>query len=436
MIYKSYESYKDSGVEWIGEIPEHWELRKLKYLVNERLMYGANESAELDDPSLPRYIRITDFGEDGKLRDDTFKSLHHDVAQKYLLDEGDILFARSGATVGKTFQFKDYMNDACFAGYLIKASPNNRYIFSDYLYYYTKSSAYDQWKNSIFIQATIQNIGADKYQQLPITLPHNTEQRSIAIFLDRETSRIDSLIEKKERLIGLLREKRQALITSAVTKGLPSTGSGQANNKVKMKDSGVEWIGEIPEHWEVKKIKNTAFLKSGSSITSESINEYDDYPVYGGNGLRGYTSSFNYDGSYVLIGRQGALCGNINYANGKFWASEHAVVVNPLTEIDTYWFGETLYAMNLNKYSISAAQPGLSVDQIKNLKIPFPPISDKKRISKFLKQNSKRTDNLITKIFSQISKLRELRQTLISNAVTGKIDVRDSTGSAIEEAKA
>ncbi len=208
---------RDSGIDWLGDVPEHWELKKLKYLVKEKLKYGANESAELDDPLLPRYIRITDFGDDGKLRDDTFKSLPQDKAKEYLLGEGDILFARSGATVGKTFQFKSYDGIACFAGYLIKASPDKDKILSDFAYYYTKSNAYDNWKNSIFIQATIQNIGADKYQTLLVTQPSLNEQTEITDYLNRETAKIDALMAKVTDAIEKLKEYRTALISVAVT---------------------------------------------------------------------------------------------------------------------------------------------------------------------------------------------------------------------------
>jgi len=127
------------------------------------------------------------------------------------------------------------------------------------------------------------------------------------------------------------------------------------------KASGVKWLGEVPGHWEVLKLKRICALRSGDGITSEDIAEEGDYPVYGGNGLRGYTSKFTHEGKYALIGRQGALCGNVNYANGKFWASEHAVVVSPIKMVVTTWLGELLRAMNLNQYSITAAQHGLAV---------------------------------------------------------------------------
>jgi restriction endonuclease S subunit len=208
---------RDSGVEWLGKIPKNWNIEKLKYLVKGKLEYGANESAELEDTNLPRYIRITDFGDDGELRDDTFKSLPFEIAKNYLLQERDILFARSGATVGKTFQFKNYQGLACFAGYLIKAPPDENKIMSDFLYLFTKSNTYENWKNSNFIQATIQNISADKYNLLQITVPPIKEQKSIVQFIESKLAKTDRTIAKIEKEIALLQEYRTALISEVVT---------------------------------------------------------------------------------------------------------------------------------------------------------------------------------------------------------------------------
>ena len=169
---------KDSGVEWIGKIPASWDVVHLKRILRERMQYGANEPAESDDTTYPRYIRITDITANGELRPETFKSLEPSKAKDYLLDKGDVLFARSGATVGKTFLFNADIK-ACYAGYLIKASCDKRRMLPEYLYYYTQSGAYECWKNSVFIQSTIQNIGADKYQMMYIPVPSKDEQKQI-----------------------------------------------------------------------------------------------------------------------------------------------------------------------------------------------------------------------------------------------------------------
>jgi len=189
---------KDSGTEWLGEIPEHWEVKKLKYVILDKLKYGANEPALESKHEHPRYIRITDFGKNGKLRGDTFKSLSPEKSKDFLLNDGDILFARSGATVGKTFQFKDYKGKSCFAGYLIKASPNRAMIESDFLFYFTQSGTYENWKNSVFIQATIQNIGADKYSLLELGVPPSIEeQKEIIEHINSESQKIDERITRK-----------------------------------------------------------------------------------------------------------------------------------------------------------------------------------------------------------------------------------------------
>ena len=207
---------KDSGVEWLGRVPKHWEVKRLKYLVQGKLEYGANEVGELDDIKMPRYIRITDFDDDGNLRRDTFKSLPESKAKEYLLQEGDVLFARSGAPVGKTFQFKNYKGRACFAGYLIRARPNQK-ILSDFLYYFTRSNAYENWKNSIFNQATIQNIGADKYSILTLPLPSAKEQKEIVNLIIAKCGSIDGIIFRAEQSVEFLKEYRTALISEAVT---------------------------------------------------------------------------------------------------------------------------------------------------------------------------------------------------------------------------
>ncbi len=168
----------------------------------------------------------------------------------------------------------------------------------------------------------------------------------------------------------------------------------------------------------MKKIRYLALLKSGENITSEEFEDDGEFPVFGGNGIRGYSSRFSHQGHYVLIGRQGALCGNINYAQGKFWASEHAIVVSPLIDVATVWFGELLRSMNLNQYSISAAQPGLSVEMINKLKIPVPPLPEQHAIADFLERETAKLDTLVAKKRELIEKLKEKRTALISRAVT------------------
>ena len=184
------------------------------------------------------------------------------------------------------------------------------------------------------------------------------------------------------------------------------------------KDSGVEWLGEVPNHWSVMPLKRLVSLRSGEMINSSMIDETGGYPVFGGNGIRGFTSGFTHSGDFALIGRQGALCGNVNYAQGQFWASEHAIVVSPLKPTPTRWIGELLHAMNLNQYSTSAAQPGLSVDVIANISIPVPSREEQQIIASFLHHETSKIDALIAEQKNLIALLKEKRQAVISHAVT------------------
>ena len=205
-----------SGIEWIGDVPEGWKVMPLKWILRNNLQYGANESGILYDESLPRYVRITDI-HNNNLREDLQKqSLTEEQAQGYILENNDILFARSGGTVGKAFIFKSEYGRCAFAGYLIRAQIDEQ-CDAMFVYYYTQSSSYDEWKKQIFIQATIQNIGADRYALLDIPVPPLLEQHSIASYLDAKCSEIDTLITLKRQKIGSLNAYKKSVIYEAVT---------------------------------------------------------------------------------------------------------------------------------------------------------------------------------------------------------------------------
>ena len=174
----------------------------------------------------------------------------------------------------------------------------------------------------------------------------------------------------------------------------------------------------VPKHWQRLKVKYLVSLQSGDAIGTEAINDAGEYPVYGGNGLRGYTSDFTHEGERILIGRQGALCGNVNYAAGKFWATEHAIVATPRREFDTHWLGESLRAMNLNQYSQSAAQPGIAVEVVANLEISVPPLSEQSIIARSLVKETGRIDLLIGEKQRLLELLAEKRRALIASAIT------------------
>lgn len=191
----------------------------------------------------------------------------------------------------------------------------------------------------------------------------------------------------------------------------------------KMKDSGIPWIGKYPEKWKVLKLKNTGSYRSGESITASLISEEGQYPVFGGNGLRGYTEKHTHEGYYVLIGRQGALCGNVHFVKGQFWASEHAVVCDINPDYDVKFMYYLLDGMNLNQYSESAAQPGISVERVVNLFVPIPASkNDQLEIAAYLDYKCGQIDSVIAAKEKTNEALKAYRQSVIYEAVTKGLD--------------
>jgi type I restriction enzyme S subunit len=208
---------KDSGIEWIGKIPAHWEIKRLKYLMRNPLQYGANETGEPFEENEIRYIRITDITLDNKLKDEDKLSLPLKTAKPYLLQDGDILFARSGATVGKTFLYRSDYGISAFAGYMIKADCDRNKYLPLFVYYSTLSASYEQWLQLVFTQATIQNIGANKYENLYITCPFVDEQQEIITYLDSKCAEIAQLISEKQESIRTMQEYKKSLIYEYTT---------------------------------------------------------------------------------------------------------------------------------------------------------------------------------------------------------------------------
>ncbi len=403
--------HKDSGVTWLGKLPENWRIGRIKDLFEIRKRI----SGELGYDVLSitqRGIRVRDINSnDGQLAMDYSKYqlvYPGDFAMNHMdLLTGWIDISKQAGVTSpdyRVFAARDATSiNAKFFLYVFQMAYTCRQFYP----FGQGSSQLGRWR-----------LPTEAFNSFPVPVPPFSEQTAIASFLDNETAKIDALVEEQRRLIALLKEKRQAVISHAVTKGL--------NPNAPMKDAGIEWLGEVPEHWSVLKLKWLVTLKSGDAITSESIEEAGNYPVYGGNGLRGYSDTYTHEGFYALIGRQGALCGNINYAKGRFWASEHAIVVIPTGNLNSVWLGELLRSMNLNQYSVSAAQPGLSTDALGSLYVPLAPSEEQTAIARFVDHETTGLDALLVEAQRAIQILQERRTALISAAVTGKIDVRPS----------
>jgi type I restriction enzyme S subunit len=421
MSYPVYSEMKASGVEWLDAIPDYWTFTRLKFVKRGAFTYGANEAAELDDPNLPRFIRITDLKDDGTLREDTFRSLSEETAASYILEDGDFLFARSGATVGKAFMYSQRWGRACFAGYLIRMRPDHRKVLPTFLKYFVKSKRYEDAVKEVSIQATIQNVSAEKYANFWMPLPPIPEQQQIAAFLDRKTAELDAVIRLKERQLELLAEKRQALISQAVTRGL--------DPNVPLKPSGIPWLGDVPEHWAIIPVWMLFNLGRGRVISNlEILDNPGSYPVYSSqtenNGVMGYLDTYDFEGTYLTWTTDGAKAGTVFYREGKFNCTNVCGTLKAKRigiEPKYFQFALSLATPGYVRYDIN---PKLMNDEMAHILIPKPSLEEQQSIVAYLDTETARMEGVGAAIKTQIETLREYRQALVSAAVTGKIDVR------------
>ncbi len=423
---------KDSGVEWIGMIPIDWEARKLKYLLGCSMQYGANESGIEYDEKLPRYIRITDIDSKNNLKTENKLSLTEQMAKDYILNDNDILFARSGATVGKTFLYKSEYGRSAFAGYLIRATLDKRKTIPKFIFYYTLSEGYDLWKKYIFIQSTIQNIGADKYMNLVIPITSIDEQKKIVDYLDEKVGEIDSVITKTRETLEDYKKYKQAIITEAVTKGL--------NPDVEMKDTDNEWIGKIPAHWDYVRIQrlfemvdernddpNACLLSLYTSLGVKPRSELEE------KGNKAVTV-MNYKivkKNDVIVNKLLAWMGAIGYSEydgvtspdyDVYRAKENAPVVK--TYYNEY-FRHTCFKNDCYKYGhgIMLMRWRTYPEEFLRIKVPNPPLEEQKEIAKYLDEKCSEIDKLIAKKEELLADLERYKKSLIYEYVTGKKEV-------------
>jgi type I restriction enzyme S subunit len=419
--WKRYPSKQPLSLDWPMEIPDHWRSHRLKEVADARPSNVDKKTVEGDIPvQLCNYVDV--YKNRAITADMDFMQATATPSQveQFSIHADDVIITKDSEAwddIGVPAHVPNVIENLVCGYHLTLVRPNPQKLLGAYL---ARCFESEGLRDQFCVAAngvTRYGLGTQEIKCFVLPVPPISEQRAIVAFLGRETERIDALIARKQRLIELLEEKRQAVISKVVTNGL--------NPSVRMKDSKVKWLKEIPELWSTLPLKFLVDLKSGEGITGESISDAGDYPVYGGNGFRGFTSSYTHDGHFVLIGRQGAHCGNINYAEGKFWASEHAVVATPKREFDTVWLGETLRAMDLNQYSMTAAQPGLSMQFVGNLRVPFPPLDEQQRLRDFMQKENEKLEAVRIKLHISIEKLQEYRTALISAAVTGQIDIRD-----------
>ena len=402
----------------------------MKYCLKEPMKYGASEAGIDYDDTLPRYIRITDITSDGKLKDENKLSLGEKQSIGYILKDNTVLFARSGGTVGKTFLYRESFGKAAFAGYLISAVTEPTKMLPEWLIYFSNSSCYWEWVNQIFTQATIQNIGADKYSNMPIPIAPIEVQKRIISYLDLKCSEIDGLSSNIQSEIDTLEAYKRSVITEAVTKGL--------DKNAPMKDSGLPWVGKVPQHWMIEKVKYHLTRKETKNQPDKQVlSVYREYGVIPKDSRDDNHNVTSEDTSKYKYVKQGNLVINKMKAwQGSMGVSDYEGIVSPAYFI--YHFTDNLLVPKYLHYlfrscykdefrrisgGIREGQWDLDPDEFANTMVLLPPVQEQKEIIQVIDGKTNEIEATIAKKKEQLEILADYKKSLIYEYVTGKKEV-------------
>lgn len=439
-----YPKYKPSGIEWIGDIPEHWDVKKfgaISYMKGRIGWQGLKQSEFTQNTDDPFLITGMNF-HDGIIR---WNEVYHITEERYneapeiQLKDSDVLFTKDG-TIGKLL-FVDsipYPHKASLNSHLLVLRPLNNSYAPRYLYYQLQSLPFKHHVELTKTGTTFYGITQEAMGQYKFTLPTPAEQTAIANYLDAKTVAIDELIAAKQKLIELYEEEKTALINHAVTKGL--------NPNAPMKDSGIDWLGVIPEHWEVKKL-SWCFNTIGSGTTPQAGNE--DYYFNGEHNwlltgdltdgeihstskkvtqlaLDKHTSLKKYPVNSIVIAMYGATIAKLGILKIETTVNQACCVLGHPNNIDYLFAFYTLLAARkeIINMSYGGGQPNISQELLRSFRIQVPPtINEQQSIVTYIETESKKIDTQIANTTQLIELLTEYRTALISEVVTGKINV-------------
>ena len=441
--YKAYPEYRDSGVEWLEAMPSHWEKVPIKYMaLSKGSLFLDGDWIESKDLSLEgiRYITTGNVGEgqfkeqgEGYITENKFHQI--DCTEVF---EGDLLLSRLNAPIGRSCIVPDLDSRIVTSVDNVIFRPDQNYL-RKYLVYLFSSKDYFKHTSNLARGATMQRISRGLLGNIRVVVPTFAEQTQIANFLDHETAKIDTLIEKQQQLIKLLKEKRQAVISHAVTKGL--------NPQAPMKDSGVEWLGEVPAHWDVSKFGYISIVVRGGSprpagdptlfngdyspwVTVAEITKDDEVYLTETESFltqKGSDQCRVFSSGTLLLSNSGATLGVPKILNIDANANDGVVGFERLSlnHEFAYFYLSTLTEDLRERIKQGSGQPNLNTDIVKGIAVPIPPENEVIEIVTSIHQTREKFKGLSEKAQNGIALLQERRTALISAAVTGKIDVRN-----------
>ncbi|MBN9507338.1 MAG: restriction endonuclease subunit S [Altererythrobacter sp.] len=440
MSFPAYPDYRDSGIAWLGKVPSHWLVMPLKRRFSVALGKMLQPDAKTDDDIERPYLRAANI-KWGHVDIDDVKTMWfspHEV-NNLELRAGDLLVSEGG-DVGRSAIWRNEVADCHFQNSVnrVRSITDSR---TDFLFYWMSTIKAKGYVDVLCNKSTIAHFTAEKVAAVPLPVPTPDEQAAIAAFLDRETAKIDALVTEKERLIALLKEKRQAVISHAVTRGL--------NSSVTMKDSGSEWLGEIPAHWTVSPLKHLTptdrAIMYGIVLPGPDVGE--GVPIVKGGDVKGHRLRLDLlcyttpeieapfararlrpnDIVYSIRGSIGdaeLVPGALEDAN----ITQDVARISPIPEVNHAWLLHVMRSkpifVQLEQRSLGAAVRGINIFDLKRAAIPLPPRMEQDAIAEFLEEQTKTLSDLEHQMLAGIELLKERRAALISAAVTGKIDVR------------
>ena len=422
MKYAAYSEYKTSNIGWIRDFPAHWKLTRLKYVANR-----AEVKVEADEDNPLPYIGLEQVepwtGRLIGLDDDLVPT---GISNRF--EAGDTLFGKLRPYLAKACNVD--FDGLCSSELLVlRGKTYNR----DFLLYQLLSHGFINLVDSTTYGSKMPRASWDFIGICELPLPPLDEQQTIARFLDAKTAQIDALVAQKRQLIAKLKEKRSALIARTVTRGLPPEAAKAAGLEPnpEMKDSGVNWLGQIPAHWTAKAVRYI-FRNCDSRRIPLSSEERADleklYPYYGASGIIDMVDDYLFDEPLVLVAEDGANLLSRStplafLATGKYWVNNHAHILKPLAGDIWYWVA-TLETFDFSPLITGSAQPKLTADRLGGIQLPVPPVTEQAVIADYLAAKTRELDALVSQAIEVITRLTEYRQALITSAVTGKIDVR------------
>ena len=413
--FRPYDTYKDSRVDWIGSIPSTWDVQRAKWLFK-----------RMDRPVRPEDDIVTCF-RDGEVtlrnnrRTDGFTTALKEIGYQGIR-KGDLVIHAMDAFAGAIGVSDSDGKSTPVYSACVPRQPNT--VDPTFYAYYMRHLALSGFLVSLAkgIRERSTDFRFNDFAELEFPFPSLPEQCAIVAFLDEKCAKADGAVKIKEDQIALLRERRQIIIQDAVTGGL--------NPAAPMKDSGIDWIGQIPAHWELKSIRYAFRFRNYQRVpisASDREGKQGEYPYYGASGIIDYVQDYIFDEDLILIAEDGANLLSKStplafVATGKYWVNNHAHILEPLFPGFKYW-AELLSAADYTVYISGSAQPKLTRDRLGSVRVPVPPADERNAIISFIEQESDKFRNAISIKERQIAALKEYKTSLINAAVTGKIKV-------------